>query len=331
MRKTQFALAALALVASTAAMADGATVYGTLDVSAAKVSGKSTAIDGTGNWDTSVLGIKGSEELTGGMKAIYQLEMGLNIGTGAGSQNGGANGSLFNRLANVGLSGEFGSSSLGLQFSPYIGAALGGVVSGNESFYVPMLVLGGKGAVASGSTSSTLQSNGFFIPNAISYTTPSISGFNATVLSQVAAGVDNDKYSALGANYAAGDIAVHAGYQDRSNYNKSSTITASYTMGQLGFGAGYVRNTPNAAAAINVYNIGASYAVADNTHVSLQYARNNEANAKSIVNGGLQYNLSKATYLFGTISRAQNGALALYSTGSTGNVTGYAVGINKAF
>ncbi len=72
MKKTQFALAALALVASTAAFAD-ATVYGRLDVSASRVTGQATQMMHS-NWDTSVIGVKGSDDLTGGMKASFQLE-----------------------------------------------------------------------------------------------------------------------------------------------------------------------------------------------------------------------------------------------------------------
>ena len=81
MKKTQFALAALALAASTAAFAEGSTtVYGRLDVSAARVTGQATQMLHS-NWDTSVIGVKGSDELTGGMKASFQLEGGLNSAT----------------------------------------------------------------------------------------------------------------------------------------------------------------------------------------------------------------------------------------------------------
>ncbi|MEO0315902.1 MAG: Gram-negative porin, partial [Pseudomonadota bacterium] len=81
MRKTQVALAAMALVASTAVLADGVTVYGTLDTSVTKTSGSSNAFDGTGNWGTSLFGIKGSEDLGNGMTASFNLEGGLNAGS----------------------------------------------------------------------------------------------------------------------------------------------------------------------------------------------------------------------------------------------------------
>ena len=44
MKKTQFALAALALVASTAAFADGVTVYGTVDASVGKITDRKSVV-----------------------------------------------------------------------------------------------------------------------------------------------------------------------------------------------------------------------------------------------------------------------------------------------
>jgi hypothetical protein len=67
MKKTQMALAAVALVASTAAMANGVKVYGNLD--AGLVSGKSATADGgthftQGEWSGNQWGLTGSEDLT---------------------------------------------------------------------------------------------------------------------------------------------------------------------------------------------------------------------------------------------------------------------------
>ena len=71
MKKTQVALAALALVASTATLAN-VTVYGAVDAAAAHASGKGTYFDGTGAWTApSHLGFKGSEDLGSGMKASH--------------------------------------------------------------------------------------------------------------------------------------------------------------------------------------------------------------------------------------------------------------------
>ncbi|MDE1180020.1 porin [Paraburkholderia sp.] len=57
-------------------------------------------------------GLKGSEDLGGGMKAIFQLENGFSLGTGA-LRNGGA---LFGRQSFVGLSTPYGTITGGNQY-----------------------------------------------------------------------------------------------------------------------------------------------------------------------------------------------------------------------
>jgi predicted porin len=350
MRNTKIALAVLALVASTAAMAQ-ATVYGNLDASVAKQTDGNLNFDGTGNWNGTNMGVKGSEDLEGGMKATYQLEMGLNLSNG-GQANGGTGGAtmaagVFNRQANIGLAGDFGSVKAGLQTSPFIAAALNGVANGNESFYVPLLVMAGNRtlnyAAKNGTTADNNLSGGFFVPNSVSFTTPSIGGFTASALSRLKNAVTTDKYDAYSLTYAAGDISVAAAYQDVNNSgageSSGTVVNGAYQMGPARLVAGYHKYSVAGSADINTYNVGASYDVVTNTAVSLQYAKNNATNAASIINLGLQHNLSKTTYLYATASRGTNGAGVLYSSfvatamggASTTSTTGYAVGMVKSF
>ena len=145
MKKTQVALAALALVASTAALAD-VTVYGAVDAAVAHSNGgKGTYFDGTGSWTApSHLGFKGGEDLGGGMKASFQLETGVSLNNGAATSGGSGGthsatyGALMTRVATVGLSGDFGSVTLGQQLSPYIipNVVAAGAGMGPGSFFV---------------------------------------------------------------------------------------------------------------------------------------------------------------------------------------------------
>jgi predicted porin len=366
MRNTKIALAVLALVASTAAMAQ-ATVYGHIDASVSKQTDQTTQF-GEGNWDSSRFGVKGSEDLDGGMKVNYNLEIGYNSGNGQMFNGGTALGALpnpvFNRAANVGLSGDFGTVTLGLQISPAIGAALAGAATGSQSFNVNMLAMAGAVAltanpgavlnVGSTTTSGTLPTGGFFIPNAISYTTPNIGGFSGTVLTQAAAAGSTDtngqKYTSGAVNYAAGDVNVSASYSKTEVSlfavpafgiaagtvdNKTLTIAGGYRMGAAKIGGGYITvDTAGAADKLNTYYVSLGYDVASNTNVSLNYARNNATVANSIINLGAKYDLSKRTYAYGTISRA-DGANALYSSAAapaSGTVvTGYGVGVGHSF
>ena len=374
MRNTKIALAVLALVASTAAMADGATVYGTVDASVHQVQGGKATFGGLGNWATNVVGIVGSEELEGGLKASYNFELGYDLGTGQTGQNGGVgrsaaantnNNPLFNRKANVSIGGDFGTVTAGLQFTPFVGAVIGGsAFTNNESFYVNSLALAGSGIAAGGGaagTSTTTGSNsgGFFIPNSISYSSPSIGGFSAKVLGQVTGstsnvdGTNDNKYTAYATNYTVGDISVNAGYQKRDgtftagtaaapagNYN-SYTASASYAMGATTLGAGYISHTINTSAAAstktNVFYGLVANKVTEALTVSLGYAQNNATTKGSLVSAGAQYNLNSkgTTHLYAIAAQSNKTTVSPIYAGdagsTTGSTTGYAVGIDKNF
>jgi len=309
-------------------------------LSAAKISGQTTQMNQS-NWDTSVIGFKGTEVLENGMKASFNLEGGIDPTSGATANNGSA-ATLFNRLANVNLSGEFGSVGLGLQFSPFVGAALNGVATGNESFYVPMLVLAkGYGGTTYTTPKAVNATGGFFIPNAVTYSSPSVGGVTATVMSQMAnSGATTlpgaEKYDALAINYAAGDLSVSGGYENSGTMNaKSMTLSAAYNMGPARIAGGYINSNSNATgtADLNTYFVGASYALLPNLTGSLNFAQNNATAAKQqLTVAGLQYTLSKRSYLYGTLGRGTNGASPLYGTAQTaGAATGYAVGVVHNF
>ena len=93
------------------------TLYGRLDVGVQYrqgIYGGNAVQAESGDWGESELGLKGAEDLGGGTKAIFKLEMGLNVMNGAYQ-----NGSLFGREARVGLTNDqWGTFKIG-----YAGAA----------------------------------------------------------------------------------------------------------------------------------------------------------------------------------------------------------------
>ncbi|CBJ36013.1 porin [Ralstonia solanacearum] len=112
------ALVVLAL-ASGAASAQSVTLYGLVDtgieyVSHANSSGnglvRMPSITGTlpSRW-----GLRGAEDLGGGIQAVFTLESGFNTDTGTSGQGG----RLFGRQAWVGLAGGYGTLTLGRQYS----------------------------------------------------------------------------------------------------------------------------------------------------------------------------------------------------------------------
>ena len=88
-------------------------IYGIVDASAQYLDGVSrTARLQSGGLSGSRLGFRGVEDLGDGFKAIFTLEMGLNLDTGTSAQGGLA----FGRQAFVGLSDSWGELTLGRQY-----------------------------------------------------------------------------------------------------------------------------------------------------------------------------------------------------------------------
>ena len=70
----------------------------------------------TGVWAGSRFGLKGSEDLGGGTKAIFQLEAGVNTANGSSQWTNG----IFTRQAWVGLTNStYGTLTAGRQYTAY--------------------------------------------------------------------------------------------------------------------------------------------------------------------------------------------------------------------
>lgn len=85
MNKTLIVAAAAASFATVAHAQSSVTLYGVLDAGIAyqsNVSGKSLWQMHSGGIDQSRFGLRGSEDLGGGLKAIFTLESGFNLGNG---------------------------------------------------------------------------------------------------------------------------------------------------------------------------------------------------------------------------------------------------------
>ena len=350
MRKTQVALAALALVASTAAMAEvkmsGIIDYGVQNYSGtgAAQTGKGTSFEQGGWSDHSSVTLSGNEDLGNGLKAFFSLEAGF---TQNGDAGNGGNGALFSRESKVGLSGDFGTLTLGQQLSPYIlshAVTQAGTAGG---FWVNRIIMGGGlAAAAVGSGTGAFQKGGFFIANAISYTTPSIAGWTATVLTNTkngakdgamaAATSDADKYTSYNINGSLAGINLSAGYQNRQNTYTSWVAGGSYTMGDLTVAANVSSHKPEGGDAVGAYLVSANYKLTGATSLVGGVARNDLDNAQSLTNIGLKHDLSKSTFVYLSHTRASNGAISTLSergnyatTGRDNN--GTVVGVSHSF
>lgn len=145
MKKTLVALAAISAV--TGAMAQ-ATLYGNIDQAYQKstttVAGVQTAnTTGIASYQMggSQIGVKGEEDLGGGMKASFLHEIGVTSDVDAATQA--------TRQAYVGLSGGFGAVRVGKQYSNAFGNLISsdpfGATGGTGALYVAKVLLGNQG------------------------------------------------------------------------------------------------------------------------------------------------------------------------------------------
>ena len=267
------------------------------------------------------------------MKATFNLEHGLSAGTGS-IANGGVGTNQYNRNANVGLSGDFGSVTAGVQISPFIAGSLGGYANDNMSFYVNSLALATASVASYGSGATS--TSGFFIPNAISYSLPGNMPITGSVLTSFDGGVAANGYTAATVGSSFGGVNVSGSYQSRGgaagtgyksfNFNGNTMISGAKVA------AGYTKHDVDGTTeAIGATTIGVSYPLAENIIVSVNRASASQTGAatKSLTNASVQYVLSKRTFLYGTIGQGRNGAGVVYEGGptyTTGNETGPALG-----
>ncbi|NKJ51391.1 porin [Burkholderia sp. SG-MS1] len=168
-----------------------------------------------GIWAGSRFGLKGSEDLGGGTKAIFQLEQGFNSATGAQ----GVSGLAFNRQAWVGLTnGTFGTLTAGRQYTSYYTLL---------SPYSPTTWLTGAYGAHPGDIDSldTL----YRANNSLVYTSPSMRGL--TISGSYSLGGNAGSFSAgqvwsVAAQYLNGPIGIAAGIQRIDNAGIATTSPA---------------------------------------------------------------------------------------------------------
>lgn len=139
-------------------------IYGLIDTSIGYVTspgGRLWRVD-SGHMNGSRLGFKGSEDLGGGLRANFLLEMGLNSDAGTLGQNQGAGAKGFGRGALVSLTGSFGEIRLGRTVT---------AVSSEVQAVGDAFGLGGGGNLQG------IQPASGRVNNTIWYQTPSIGGF----------------------------------------------------------------------------------------------------------------------------------------------------------
>ena len=247
MKKSLIALAVLA--ASSTAFA-GADVYGQARISIDKATNsKMTMAD-----RVSRVGIKGTEDLGGGMSAVYGMEWDLDL-----NDNAETSGPFSGRNAFVGLKGAFGTVLAGKHDTPY-------KLAGSADLFADTAADSqGSGSIIGSSvtTSTTVPTSGtgfagfdLRATNALAYISPDFAGFH------VAAAVTNNGASAtaltdsksLALVYVNGPLKATYGYEKHGALTLSSTaetgnkFNVAYKIGDIGLGYTYEKQDRSGTA-----------------------------------------------------------------------------------
>ncbi|MDR5837708.1 porin [Caballeronia sp. LZ034LL] len=222
MKRTLIIAGVLGAFAASAHAQSSVTLYGTLDaglVFANNEHGHSNWGEGSGSLSDTYFGLKGVEDLGGGLHALFKLESGFNINNGRYTESS----TMFNRQAYVGLQhDQYGTLTLGRQYDSMVDY-LGPFSEAGSGF--------GNNLSAHPFDNDNLD-HSFSIKNSVKYQSADYAGFKFGGLY----GFSND----------AGQF---------SN-NRAWSAGASYNNGPLNAAAAYLqlnnsRNTPNAAGAVS--------------------------------------------------------------------------------
>ncbi len=272
MKKLLIAAAAMTVVAGAQAQSS-VTVYGLLDMGYTSISTtntprasgqepytvKAVQTGNQGRMSGSRLGLRGTEDLGGGLAASFVVEFGIDAGEQA---NGIGNGT---RLGFIDLSSKtLGSVTLGRQVSSTKFVNDSFTVFGNPNFttgYVTGAGLststtsqttGGYAAASNAATQGGLgnANAGERISNLVHYTTPSFNGLVATIgtyetttdnsgTAAIVVGDANGKGSDAGVRYTAGAFALAVGYNKYETTNGTLANNYSVDNTQTSIGASY--------------------------------------------------------------------------------------------
>ncbi|MBS0401244.1 MAG: porin [Proteobacteria bacterium] len=298
MKKSLIALAVLGFTG--AAMAQSSvTLYGVADAGIARtqtrdpVTGDKTsktgmAASGTMNNGTSRLGVRGVEDLGGGLKVGFNFEHGLSLGNGAGNLSGGQ---MWSRAANLWIGGNWGTFKMGRTLNPTFYSVAAWELTGTANYSVVGKTYGYSGGARNS--------------NQFSYKTPNMGGFSAElgyIMKDDNGG--NAKWD-LNAIYANGPIAVGLGVNKTKGDKTNYALGGKYNFGSFAVAASV--NNANAAGLVRRgFSLGGSANMGAFT-VTLDLTRDtkNDFGGEKYTNGVLEgkYALSKRTFVYAAYLR----------------------------
>ncbi|HEY2605464.1 porin [Paraburkholderia sp. RL18-103-BIB-C] len=237
MKKNHLATAAFTASATVAALTplcacaqSSVSLYGVLDEGinyTNNVKGGAVWEMASGYAQGSRWGMKGSEDLAGGLKAVFQLENGFDVSSGRLGQGG----RMFGRQAFVGLSdARFGTLTLGRQYDSVVDYLAPTTANGNWAGYL-----------FAHPYDNDNTDNSFRLGNSVKYASPEIAGlqFGGVYSFSNDTNFANNRAYSFGGQYANGGLLIAAAYLQANN--PGAGTTGAITANDASFIAGRMR------------------------------------------------------------------------------------------
>ncbi|WP_208280308.1 porin [Massilia oculi] len=270
----------------------------------------------SGNQSSSRLGFRGTEDLGNGLKALFNIEAGVSLDTGATDSQ------TFGRRAVVGLQGDFGTLTVGREYSPIAAVAAASDINGQGLY--------GSNLSAFGTNRLTRR-----LANSVNYKSNSLSGFVVNAAYSTGEKTVDPSGDLLGASleYKNGGLYLGAGYHTIERLSegddKEMAFGAGYNFGAFEIKGNWMKaevEGTGAAADIEYTNanIGASYAVGANKFfLNFQQQKLDNSDAKgNTVSVSYTYSLSKRTNIYTTYAQLRNNSRGVFGiNASSNNVT----------
>ncbi len=332
---------AIAIAAGMAAPAIAdTTLYGQLHASIDVLDGDNASVkETTISSNSSRIGVKGSSELSGGLKTIYQAEWEIDTG----GQNTTGDTIFKNRNQVVGIAGSFGAVLLGRHDTPF-------KIVGRKADLFWSSQLGQNRNITSPGRWD-IRAN-----NAIAYQSPKIGGVQVLYghFTDIG-GDDGNTGDSINAIYKAGPLMVGVAYE---TYDTDAAINfgrerdAYRLMGSYKFGAakvvGFYQDEDNDEAVLDndasVWGIGGSYKITPAGTVKAQYYERDEDNSNldgKLFAIGYDHKLGKKTDVYAQYAKTEDlngigGAghgekIGSDGVGGAGDASGISIGIRHKF
>jgi predicted porin len=340
MTKNILAIAIAAAVMAPSAFA-AATVYGQAHMSVDSLDSGSESVMAVGS-NSSRLGIKGSEDLGGGLKAVYQYEMQLAM-DGDTTGSGGIDGQ---RNTFAGIGGDFGTVLLGIHDTPVklvgrkydlFGDRVGDMrnLTGTKDGAGYNFDLRPKNVLAY--ASPTFGGVSVLAAYVFQEGTTSNGAYVTTNNGSNAAADKTDAYSVM-VSYAAGKMGADLGYENHSNafsgINKSTAATrlgASYDFGMVKAHAFYANQDAVSGTEVkarNIYGVGAAIAAGAAGKVNLQVgmadAKNGGNDGATMYAVGYDHNMTKNTTVYAIYAMTNNDTNGQFNVAGGGHGENFA-------